>query len=159
MATTHPGDTVSSTDATPSSERSTTTAPDEESIDLPQTGGCADAYFWAASADGTQALTVYVDVRDRSGTEPTELDLTLPDPLATVTLQRGSDLTQAFCNDVLDQDYELDEEVPVVEGTLHLTVDPTPRRGGWLRERHRRAHRPRRRGRHPHRRPRRSPPT
>jgi hypothetical protein len=99
----------------------TTTTPDEAAIELSRSGGCADAFFWAASADGELAVTAYVDVRDRQ--DAVHLEIDLPDPPVEVTLQRGTDLTQPFCNDVLDQDYELEEEVPVTEGHLELTVD------------------------------------
>ena len=94
-----------------------------------QSGGCGDAFFWAANGDATVALLVYVDAVDRSTSEPTVIDFTLPDRRVTVEVQRGSFLTEAFCNDVL-QNHRLDETVPVVAGGGSITLAPAGERFG-----------------------------
>jgi hypothetical protein len=87
-------------------------------------GGCADAVFFAIGTANEQALTISVDALMRSTTEPTVLDLTLPDPAVTVTLTRGAGLDQAMCNDVLGPEYRVDSEVPAVSGTVHIELGP-----------------------------------
>ncbi len=57
------------------------------------------------------------------------IDFTLPDRRVTVEVQRGSFLTEAFCNDVL-QNHRLDETVPVVAGGGSITLAPAGERFG-----------------------------
>jgi hypothetical protein len=92
------------------------------SIELTHTGGCGDAFFWATSADDALAVVVTTDLRDRSATEPTELEVTLPDPRVEVELWAGAGLTSLMCNDVVAG--TIDEKVPVVEGDVRIALDP-----------------------------------
>lgn len=87
-------------------------------------GGCADAVFFAIGRANEQGLMISVDASRRSTTEPTVLDLTLPDPSVTVTLTRGSGLDQPMCNDMVGNDYRVDSEVPAVSGTIHIELGP-----------------------------------
>lgn len=94
--------------------------------DLTQSGGCGDAFFWAATAEGDLAVTVTVEARDRSGSEPTVVDFTVPDPAVTVELQVGTELVQAFCNDLLDHNHHVESEHAAREGTGRITLAPLP---------------------------------
>lgn len=98
-------------------------------IEFTQSGGCGDAFFWAANDDATVALLVYVDAADRSTSDSTVIDFTLPDRRVTAEVQRGSFLTEAFCNDVL-QNHRLEETVPVVAGGGSITLAPAGERFG-----------------------------
>ena len=87
-------------------------------------GGCGDAIFFAIGEANEQALMISVDASERSTTESTVLDVTLPDPSVTVTLTRGAGLDQPMCNDVLGPEYRVDSEVPAVSGTVHIELGP-----------------------------------
>ncbi len=93
-------------------------------LELTETGGCGDAFFWATTADGTRALVVTVELRDRSATGPTEHEVALPDPSAEVELWEGTELTSMMCNDVVLG--EVTEEVPVTAGDVRITLQPRP---------------------------------
>ncbi len=92
-------------------------------IVLTQGGGCGDAFFWAADDAGTVAVTVSIEARKRSATEPTVRDFDMPDPAVVVEVQRGVALTEGFCNDVL-QNHRIDETVPVVSGAGSIFLAP-----------------------------------
>ena len=87
-------------------------------------GGCGDAVFWAIGKNNEQGLMISVDASRRSTSEPTVLDITLPDPSVTVTLTRGAGLDQPMCNDVLGPEYRVDSEVPAVSGSVHIELGP-----------------------------------
>jgi len=95
-----------------------------EPLALPQSGACGDAFFWAATAAGDLAVTVQLEARERSDSEPTVVDFTVPDPAVAVTLQTGTELVQAFCNDLLDQNHEVQAEHAASEGTGNITLEP-----------------------------------
>ncbi len=127
LATTPPTPSTTTTSPiTPASPTATTQPP---GIEFVQSGGCGDAFFWAADADATVALLVSVDAVDRSTSEPTVIDFSVPDPQVTVEVQRGSFLTEAFCNDVL-QNHRLDETVLLVAGAGSMTLAPAGERFG-----------------------------
>ena len=90
---------------------------------LTQGGGCGDAFFWAADEAATVAVAVSVDALERSATEPTVIDFTIPDPAVTVEVQRGVALTEGFCNDVLSN-HRLDETAPIVAGAGSIWLAP-----------------------------------
>ena len=92
---------------------------------MTQSGGCGDAFFWAANATSTVAVTVTVDARKRSGSAPTVIDFTVPDPSVTVEIQRGRGLVQPFCNDVIDANvWRVDSRSAATAGTGRITLDP-----------------------------------
>lgn len=91
-------------------------------FEVAESGGCGDAFFWAADADGSQVIQVYVEQRDRSAAQPTVLELTLPDPEVTATLQTGTNLVGDQCNDLLMG--EVSDEQPIVEGSGTMTLAP-----------------------------------
>jgi hypothetical protein len=89
---------------------------------LPKSGGCADAFFWAANAEGTLAVTVNVDARQRSAAAPTVIEFTLPEPNVEIEIQRGRGLVQPFCNDVISQEWHVDSRDHAVEGKGRITL-------------------------------------
>jgi hypothetical protein len=120
------GVTASSRPTTSSSGPTTTTsAPPIEGGGqvLPRSGGCADAFFWAANTEGTLAVTVNVDARQRSGAAPTVIDFTLPDPKVEIEIQRGRGLVQPFCNDLISQEWHVDSRDHGVEGKGRITLN------------------------------------
>lgn len=112
-------------------EPSSTTDPGGPgALEFKHTGGCGDAYFWATTADDEHAVVVSVDLHDRSATEPTVLEVELPDPAVEVELWEGTGLRSLMCNDVIEG--EVTDETPVAEGTLTVTVQPRPEEPGNL---------------------------
>jgi hypothetical protein len=91
---------------------------------MTQSGGCGDAFFWAANATSTVAVTVTVAARERSTSGPTVIDFTAPDPKVTVEIQRGRGLVQPFCNDVIDGNvWRVDSRSAATAGTGRITLD------------------------------------
>lgn len=126
------GNTTRATGSASSSSSSapTTEAPEQE-IELTRSGGCGDAYLWAATEDGRLAVTVNTDLRDRSTTEPTTLAVDLPDPeIEAVVLRAPGDLTVNFCVDLLEPESEPTSTVAVTAGTGEIVIDAVdPERG------------------------------
>lgn len=101
------------------------TATDPESapeLEFTQSGGCGDAFFWATTADDKHAVVVTTDVHDRSTSDPTVVDVSLPDPEVEIELWRGTGLTSLMCNDVVEG--KVTDETPVVEGSGTMTFQP-----------------------------------
>jgi hypothetical protein len=98
------------------------TPPTGPAFEIADSGGCGDAFFWAADADGSQVIQVNVEQRDRPATQSTVLELTLPDPEVTATLQSGTNLIGDQCNDILDG--RVSGEQPIVAGSGTMTLDP-----------------------------------
>lgn len=92
--------------------------------ELTRSGGCGEAYLWAADEDGAVAVTVGVDVRPLSPDAPTEVAIDLSDPEVDATLLRGEDLPRNFCTDLPDGDSEPTGRSPLVAGTGTLVVEP-----------------------------------
>jgi hypothetical protein len=55
------------------------TSPPAHEIQLTRIGACGDAFFWASTAEGDIAVTLYIDAANRSTTQPLALTLRLPD--------------------------------------------------------------------------------
>lgn len=104
----------------------------EEVPPLTRSGGCGEAFLWAADEDGRTAVVVDADLRDRSTTDPTTLEVTLPDPAVEVVLVDGEDLTAGFCTDLPTS--EVERETPVVAGEVVLRVDPPATGSGQFAE-------------------------
>jgi hypothetical protein len=119
------GATASSRPQTSSSGPTTSSSPSIEGGGqvLPRSGGCADAFFWAANADGTLAVTVDVDARQRSAAAPTVIAFTVPDPKVKIEIQRGRGLVQPFCNDVISQEWQVDSREHALEGKGRITLN------------------------------------
>jgi len=93
-------------------------------LEFTEQGGCGDAYFWTTTADDEHAVVISAELRDRSETEETVLEVDLPDPAVDVFLWEGAGLRSLMCNDVIEG--EVTEETPVVEGHLTITLQPRP---------------------------------
>ena len=91
-------------------------------LEFTHTGGCGDAYFWATTADDEHAIVVSAELRDRSPSRPTTVEVSLPDPAVEVELWEGTGLTSLMCNDIVLG--EVSEQTPVVEGEGRITVQP-----------------------------------
>jgi hypothetical protein len=94
----------------------------EPRLEFAQSGGCGDAYFWATTEDDEHAVVVSVDLRDRSTSGPTVVDVSLPDSAVDIELWEGTGLGSLMCNDVVEG--EVTSETPVVEGAGTITVEP-----------------------------------
>jgi hypothetical protein len=91
-------------------------------LEFTRSGGCGDAYFWATTADDEHAVVASVDLRDRSTSGPTVVDVSLPDSAVDIELWEGTGLGSLMCNDVVEG--EVASETPVVAGTGTITVEP-----------------------------------
>ena len=91
-------------------------------LEFTRSGGCGDAYFWATTEDDEHAVVVSVDLRDRSTSGPTVVDVSLPDSAVDIELWEGTGLGSLMCNDVVEG--EVTSETPVVEGAGAITVEP-----------------------------------
>lgn len=96
-------------------------------VELTRSGGCGEAFLWAATEDGTTVVTVGVESERYSTMDPVVVDVDLSDPDVDGELLRGDgDLTRNLCVDVLDEEAEPDEVVPLIEGTGELVVGTIP---------------------------------
>lgn len=86
-------------------------------------GGCGDAEFFALGRNGTSRLFVAIDQHSRSTTEPTELDIELPDDAISVGLDRGVNLGQLVCNDA-PMDARIDSTTHAVTGSVTIRLAP-----------------------------------
>jgi hypothetical protein len=102
--------------------RSGGTGATEPALEFTRSGGCGDAYFWATTADDEHAVVVSVDLRDRSTSGPTVVDVSLPDSAVDIQLWEGTGLGSLMCNDVVEG--EVTSETPVIEGAGTITVEP-----------------------------------
>ena len=99
----------------------------EPVIELTRSGGCGEAYLWAATEDGTTVVTVSVEVPRWSTTDPVVIDVDLDDPVTEAMLLRGdADLTRNLCVDVIDADAEPDTTTAIVAGIGELEIGPIP---------------------------------
>jgi hypothetical protein len=91
--------------------------------------GCGDVFVYAASADESKAL--FVVFRGELAAEATqtqqtvERSYTLPHPDIDVYAQWGSELTVDTCTDVFTGAPVVNGEATAIDGTVHLTLEPT----------------------------------
>jgi len=98
-----------------------------EPIELTRSGGCGDAYLWAATEDGMVAVTVAVEVPRHSTRDDTVVEVDLPDPDVEAHLLRGDrDLTGNLCTDAIDGNAEPTSTVPLTAGTGEVVTTPVP---------------------------------
>jgi hypothetical protein len=90
---------------------------------LPTGDGCGDAFFWAANAEDTVAVSISVEQRERSESEPTTASYDVGDAGLEVTVLRGDDLSDSFCTDLLVGDPVKSEE-PASAGHVEIRLDP-----------------------------------
>lgn len=98
------------------------------SSQLTQFGGCGDAFFWAATADDTVAITISVDARERPRDAAFERTYDLAtDTGITVEVIEGAALSPAFCNHVIDANrHRVDRTEAIAEGIVTVRIDPPP---------------------------------
>ncbi len=93
-------------------------------IALTQSGACGDAYFWAATETGDIAVTITVNVRERSAHAPTVIRFERPDDGLTIDVLRGSNLPRNFCNDVIDPNSRPASKMPATAGRGEIALEP-----------------------------------
>jgi hypothetical protein len=102
------------------------TAP-ASAVELTRSGGCGEAYIWAATEDGTAVVAVSVEIPRWSTIDPVEIDVDLSAPAVEATLLRGdADLTRNLCVDVIDAGAEPDTTTAITTGTGELVISPIP---------------------------------
>lgn len=106
-------------------------APTEQLLgpaELARAGGCADVFLYAATAEGSVAVTVnWPDAAGRAMAEGEWREtVTLPDHLVRVTLQLGRSLADPLCNDVVTDAWLIMIEVPAASGEAEIQVVPNP---------------------------------
>jgi hypothetical protein len=104
----------------------TSTATDPDPVDLVRLGpggGCGDAFFWAATADDSIAVTVMLDARERSTSEPLRASYDVTSPDVTVKVLRGERLSSTFCTDVLIG-HPVTSVTAASAGTAEVRLDP-----------------------------------
>jgi hypothetical protein len=102
-----------------------TTSPEPTGIELPRTGACGDAFFWAESTDGHVAVTVDAVYSKPPGSDPAmTIPFTVPGPVVDVRVLTGNDLSQNFCTDILLSESEPTTRLQAVEGHGEITIDP-----------------------------------
>ena len=105
-----------------------TPAPDFE-IEVAQfteTGGCGDAFIWAANRDGTAAITVEwsgaaSQAWTNDGFNETKQ---LPNPEITVSVVEGSGLVAYWCNDIRMPGQGVTSTIEASGGTVELAIHP-----------------------------------
>ncbi len=102
-----------------------------QEVRLTVSGGCGDAFLWATTPKGDLAVTVSVEARDRSGTEPATIPINVPDPDVTVEVLRGTDLARNFCNDTLLRGSRPTDMQAATAGTGSMSLDPSKDPGGY----------------------------
>ncbi len=95
-------------------------------VELPTGGGCGEAYVWAATDSGDIAVTVSVEARDRSRTEPTTTRFSVPGDAVEVRILEGRDLPRNLCTDLIDVDSQPRNSQDAVAGKGTITLDPAP---------------------------------
>jgi hypothetical protein len=93
---------------------------------LPRSGGCGDAFLWAATKDGDLAVTVQVDAVRRPTDQSAQWSVDLPSDDVLVRVLRGVNLPQNFCTDLILEESEPASATRVLDGRLQLTLDPAP---------------------------------
>lgn len=95
---------------------------------LTERGGCADVVFYAVDAADETLLTVRADgLIEAAGdaTEPVVTPFDLPDPGITLTVEQGTRISDAICDDVIENGGpQVVETWTAVGGTAVVTVQP-----------------------------------
>lgn len=93
---------------------------------LDPAGGCADLILYAVSDDDTLLLRIDADglIADAGG-EPSSQTFTLPDAAVTVVLEQGSKISDAICDDVIENGGpQVDRTYTATAGTAAFTIRP-----------------------------------
>jgi hypothetical protein len=94
--------------------------------ELTRSGGCADLYAFAADEDDTILLEVQLDKPlDGAGAVPETFDITLPDSFALITVDVGSRVSDAACDDLIENGGpQVRETWTAISGSLLAEVRP-----------------------------------
>jgi hypothetical protein len=94
--------------------------------DLTKTGGCADLYAFATNDDDTILLEVQLDKPlDGAGGVPETFEVTLPDPFAEISVDVGSRISDAACDDLIENGGpQVRETWTAISGSLTAEVRP-----------------------------------
>jgi hypothetical protein len=85
-------------------------------------GVCGEVFFWAATGDGTRAITVEAaDGWDQS--EELAMSFTLPDNSVSVKLVEGTNLDEYFCTDLPGADAKTADTVSLTTGSGEMRLD------------------------------------
>lgn len=96
-------------------------------VELTRSGGCGEAYLWAASEDGTVVVAIWVEIPRWSTIDPVEIEIDVTDPDVDADVLRGhADMTRNLCVDVIEEEAQPDETIPLVEGTGEVVIGPIP---------------------------------
>ncbi|HEY6532855.1 MAG TPA: hypothetical protein VIY72_11155, partial [Acidimicrobiales bacterium] len=93
-------------------------------VELPNGDACGEAWFWAATASGDVAVTVYMDTRDPSATTPTTVRFDVPDDAVTIEILEGTNLPRNFCTDLADLASKPRKRLAATSGSGTIRLDP-----------------------------------
>lgn len=106
----------------------TPTLPADFGDELTSEGGCGDVYFYAFDADDTMLLEVMADgliAAAQAAGEPTTTVYTLPDADLQVQVEVGSRISDAACDDLIENGGpQVAVVYAAVSGTATITVRP-----------------------------------
>lgn len=97
-------------------------------LELPKSGACGEAIFWAASESGDVAVTVTVEAQRRSTDMRTTIPISLPSDTVTVRILRGRNLQANFCTDVINLAWQPTSSASPSTGDGSIVLDPAPPR-------------------------------
>jgi hypothetical protein len=89
-------------------------------------GGCADLYVFAVDEADEVILEVRFDgvIDEATYGQAFEQDFTLPDPMIEAAVQVGEKVSDAACDDVIENGGpQIDETWQAVSGTVHLAIE------------------------------------
>lgn len=101
-------------------------ASDSESVEWTGSGVCGDVFFWAASTDGTRAVSV-IAADNRSQDQPSAMTFSLPDAPVTVEVVEGEGLDGYFCTDLPKSGSEVLSTARAATATGEITLDAPDR--------------------------------
>jgi len=93
---------------------------------LTNEGGCADLYVFAVDDADEVILEIRFDgpIAAAGGSTSIEQDFTLPDPTIDATIKVGEKVSDAACDDVIENGGpQIDETWEAVSGTVHLVIE------------------------------------
>ena len=92
---------------------------------LTREDGCADLYVFAVDDADEVILEVRFDAPiAAAGSGATEDDFTLPDPAVDITVSVGKKVSDAACDDVIENGGpQIDEEWVAVSGVVNLVIE------------------------------------
>lgn len=93
-------------------------------VELPDGDACGESWFWAASASGDVAVTVYTDTRGPSARTPVTVGFAIPDANVTIEILEGTNLPRNFCTDLPDLTSVPRKRLVAASGSGTIRLDP-----------------------------------